>query len=129
MTLLRDLPRNFSNNLSRGELQDELQSELQDEFSTKVAVATMRLLLVFYRTLLAPTLLLFGTMPSCCRFLPSCSEYAQEAVRRHGWKGFLMASRRLLRCRPLLFKPPFEQGIRLDPVSPAPSEQKTKRIQ
>ena len=78
----------------------------------------MNLLLVCYRSLLAPSLLLFATMPSCCRFLPSCSEYAQEAVRRHGWKGFFLAVKRLLRCRPLLFKTPDEQGIRLDPVSP-----------
>jgi putative membrane protein insertion efficiency factor len=37
-----------------------------------------------------------------CRFLPSCSEYAAEAVRRFGVaRGSLMALRRLSRCHPL----------------------------
>lgn len=37
-----------------------------------------------------------------CRFLPSCSEYAAEAVRRFGViRGSLMAVRRLSRCHPL----------------------------
>ena len=36
-----------------------------------------------------------------CRFTPSCSEYAAQAVERHGaWRGSLLAARRLLRCRP-----------------------------
>jgi putative membrane protein insertion efficiency factor len=40
--------------------------------------------------------------PSPCRFYPSCSQYAQEAVAVHGaWRGSGLALRRLLRCRPL----------------------------
>jgi putative membrane protein insertion efficiency factor len=36
-----------------------------------------------------------------CRFYPSCSQYAEEAVRRHGaWTGSGLAARRLLRCHP-----------------------------
>ena len=36
-----------------------------------------------------------------CRFYPSCSHYAAEAVATHGAsKGSLLAARRLLRCRP-----------------------------
>jgi len=36
-----------------------------------------------------------------CRFVPSCSCYAQEAVRRHGvGRGIGLTVRRLLRCRP-----------------------------
>jgi uncharacterized protein len=36
-----------------------------------------------------------------CRFFPSCSDYAREAVERHGAaKGMWLASRRLLRCHP-----------------------------
>jgi len=37
----------------------------------------------------------------CCRFYPSCSEYAAQAVRVHGpLKGMSMALKRLLRCHP-----------------------------
>jgi len=37
-----------------------------------------------------------------CRFLPTCSEYAQEAIAKHGaWRGGGMALWRLLRCHPL----------------------------
>jgi putative membrane protein insertion efficiency factor len=38
---------------------------------------------------------------SPCRFTPTCSQYAVEAVERHGTgRGLLLAARRLLRCRP-----------------------------
>jgi putative membrane protein insertion efficiency factor len=35
-----------------------------------------------------------------CRFTPSCSAYACEAIERHGWKGVWLAARRVLRCHP-----------------------------
>lgn len=36
-----------------------------------------------------------------CRFLPSCSAYALEAVQRHGaWRGGWLAVKRLCRCHP-----------------------------
>jgi len=39
--------------------------------------------------------------PPVCRFTPSCSEYAAQAVTRHGAaRGGLLALRRLVRCRP-----------------------------
>ena len=44
-----------------------------------------------------PSLLL----PPSCRFAPSCSAYAIDALRRYGaWRGGLLAARRLLRCHP-----------------------------
>lgn len=49
-----------------------------------------------YKVMLSPQ------FAGSCRFLPSCSEYAAEAVRRFGAvRGSLMALRRLSRCHPL----------------------------
>jgi putative membrane protein insertion efficiency factor len=40
-------------------------------------------------------------LPSACRFYPSCSQYAEEAIERHGAaKGSWLAARRLCRCGP-----------------------------
>jgi len=48
-----------------------------------------------YQLLLAPVL------PPSCRYYPSCSHYAAEAVERHGpWRGGVLALRRLARCHP-----------------------------
>ncbi|WP_300340219.1 membrane protein insertion efficiency factor YidD [Accumulibacter sp.] len=52
-------------------------------------------LIGFYRYALSPML---GRR---CRFFPSCSEYAAEAVAKHGaGKGTILALQRLLRCHP-----------------------------
>ena len=48
-----------------------------------------------YQLLVAPIL------PPSCRYYPSCSHYAAEAVAQHGpWRGSLLALRRVLRCHP-----------------------------
>ena len=40
-------------------------------------------------------------LPPSCRFTPTCSEYAMEAIQKHGaWKGGLLAIWRILRCNP-----------------------------
>jgi len=40
-------------------------------------------------------------LPPACRFVPSCSEYAYEAVATHGpLRGIVLAARRLGRCHP-----------------------------
>lgn len=39
--------------------------------------------------------------PACCRFIPTCSQYALEAIQRYGaLKGGFLAMRRILRCNP-----------------------------
>jgi putative membrane protein insertion efficiency factor len=49
----------------------------------------------FYRRNISPL------RKPCCRFIPTCSEYALEAVEKYGaWKGFWLALRRFLRCHP-----------------------------
>ena len=49
----------------------------------------------FYRKFISPM------TPPSCRFTPTCSEYAIEAISKHGpFKGTWLAIRRVLRCRP-----------------------------
>lgn len=39
---------------------------------------------------------------ACCRFIPTCSQYAKEALEKYGaFKGSCLAIRRLLKCHPL----------------------------
>jgi uncharacterized protein len=53
------------------------------------------LLIKSYKLLVSPFL------PQCCRFAPTCSEYAIEAVRRYGTlKGSYLSCRRLMKCHP-----------------------------
>lgn len=46
-------------------------------------------------------LLLSPVLPACCRFAPSCSHYAIEAVAKHGAvAGSWLAAKRICRCHP-----------------------------
>ncbi|MCX7826261.1 MAG: membrane protein insertion efficiency factor YidD [Verrucomicrobiae bacterium] len=69
-------------------------------------------LLRAYQLLVSPAL--HGLLPARtgCRFLPSCSHYAMDALRAHGaWRGGWLALRRLGRCHPW-------GGHGYDPVPP-----------
>lgn len=62
-------------------------------------------LIGFYRRSISPY------TPGCCRFYPTCSAYAQEAITRYGaLRGGKLALKRLLRCHP------FSKRERFDPV-------------
>lgn len=51
--------------------------------------------LTFYRNYLSPMKI------RCCRFYPSCSEYAIEAIEKHGvFSGLFKGLKRILRCHP-----------------------------
>lgn len=59
----------------------------------------------FYRKFISPL------KRSCCRFYPTCSQYALEALEKYGAvKGTWLAIRRILRCHP------FYKGDYYDPV-------------
>ena len=59
----------------------------------------------FYRRCISPY------RSACCRFTPTCSQYAQEAITKYGaMKGGWLALRRLCRCHP------FYKGDPYDPV-------------
>ena len=63
------------------------------------------LLIRFYQKAISPH------FPACCRFRPTCSAYAYEAIEKYGiCKGGWLAFRRLMRCHP------FYKGDPFDPV-------------
>ncbi len=69
--------------------------------------ALLLALIRFYRRKISPL------RPPCCRFIPTCSEYALEAVEKYGAvKGGWLALRRVLRCQPFHR----QRSIQYDPV-------------
>jgi len=75
--------------------------------SSRPVVRALLAMIRFYRTAISPA------FPPSCRYVPSCSAYAAEAIEIHGAaRGSWLALRRLLRCHP------FHAGGH-DPVPPA----------
>ena len=75
---------------------------------TSLPAKGLLLLVRLYRVLLSPL------KPACCRFTPTCSAYALEAIRVHGAiRGSLLTLWRIMRCHP------FYHGDLYDPVPPA----------
>lgn len=61
----------------------------------KALVEGLDRILVWYKRYVSPL------FPPSCRFEPTCSEYAREALRKYGlWKGLLLSIWRVLRCHP-----------------------------
>lgn len=61
----------------------------------KVLISPLVLLIRFYQVCISPY------TPASCRFTPTCSAYALQALRKHGpVKGLYLAVRRILRCHP-----------------------------
>lgn len=57
--------------------------------------AILLALIRFYRKCISPL------FPPSCRFVPTCSQYALEAIEKYGaWKGGKLAVKRLLKCHP-----------------------------
>ncbi|MDE5635007.1 MAG: membrane protein insertion efficiency factor YidD [Muribaculaceae bacterium] len=62
---------------------------------SRMLASLMSLPVLFYRACISPML------PPSCRFTPTCSQYALEALRRHGpFKGSYLTIRRIMRCHP-----------------------------
>ena len=77
--------------------------------------ALLLALIRFYQSSISPW------FPARCRFRPTCSAYAYEAISKYGpWKGGYLAIRRLLRCQP------FYKGSFYDPVPPKRSRKSKK---
>ena len=52
-------------------------------------------LIRFYQRQISPL------FPPCCRFTPTCSQYAYEAISKYGpFKGLYLSIRRILKCHP-----------------------------
>src|SRR5688572_28984486 len=76
----------------------------------QAAIYTLSVPIHAYRYTLSPML------PPSCRFAPTCSAYALEALSRHGpFKGTWLAVRRLSRCHPIAF---LGGSSGFDPVPP-----------
>ena len=64
-------------------------------YVSKALAFLLCLPIVFYQTCISPF------TPATCRFTPTCSEYAKQALKKHGpIKGLYLAIWRILRCNP-----------------------------
>lgn len=65
------------------------------EIIHRVLIFPFVALIMFYRKCISPF------TPPSCRFVPTCSQYALEAFKKHGViKGLYLSTRRILRCHP-----------------------------
>ncbi len=84
--------------------------------------ALIKLPFWIYQKILSPALHAFTGAQAGCRFEPSCSHYAQEAIEVHGaWRGGALAAHRLARCHPFS-RGGFDPVPRYDSASPTLKE-------
>jgi len=70
---------------------DKGRAPLRNTLLIRMMTAAIRL----YQLIVSPAL------GPCCRFYPTCSQYAVEALRRHGiGRGTVLSVKRILRCHP-----------------------------
>jgi uncharacterized protein len=63
---------------------------------SKLIILIIIYIIKFYKYFISPIL------GNSCRYLPSCSEYMQEALKTHGvFKGLFLGGKRILSCHPL----------------------------
>jgi putative membrane protein insertion efficiency factor len=80
------------------------------DWTRRAAVSAATAPILIYRAFISP---LFAPV---CRFQPTCSEYALDAIRAHGaLKGTALAARRLARCHPFTW---LGGSSGFDPVPP-----------
>jgi putative membrane protein insertion efficiency factor len=95
----------------------ELRTEMLLRFARRSAIMALSVPIHAYRYLLSPML------PPSCRFAPSCSAYALEALSTHGpLKGAWLTVRRVSRCHPIAF---LGGSSGVDPVPPSSREQQS----
>ncbi len=79
---------------------------------SRVLALPLRALVLVYRYGIS------SVLPGTCRFQPTCSAYANEALHVHGaWRGGLLTARRMCRCHPW-------GGSGFDPVPPVNETEK-----
>jgi putative membrane protein insertion efficiency factor len=78
----------------------------------KALARVLIVLVMFYQSVISPALHMLAGPGMGCRFQPTCSQYAIEALKLHGpFIGLWLAIKRILRCHP-------RGGYGYDPVPP-----------
>lgn len=90
-----DIPGDDTAQESAGKLIVRLSLNVAAFIQSVLADLALGLIFIYQR-LISPLL------PPACRFRPTCSSYAAQAIRIHGfWRGSYLAAKRLLKCHPL----------------------------
>ena len=76
-------------------MNENIKLPLDIKLINGLSAGMIVLIIVFYRNAISPW------KAPCCRFVPTCSEYALLAIEKYGvLKGLLLTGKRLLKCHP-----------------------------